>query len=1392
MGAVSAQWVPTLSRSKSQPVSQAHRLTYWASVALTAGVVVALVVSIISAAVFFSRPYLGVMVTSTQVVTGGRSTSGVEWAGYAAGLRSRDRIIAIDGVPLASDPTDYAGARASLDAFLASAVVGQPVEVTVQRGAETLTFSYNLSTVPTTDVLIFFLIPLVAGIGGVIAAILLLLYRGDRPAVLTGALLCLTTGVMVFGLFDISINSPVAPLWSMSACFVAGLMIRFGLIFPNRMPAVYRAQWMLWLPVVAGFVIGLIATRFLLFPDSPTSFSLTQLISVGTALVGAMSWAVLLFNQRQHAVTRVSRDQTGFLLLGLGLATTPGVLWFSQEIMRAIIPAYSVPVTVESSLPFLLTIVLSLTFVLLQRRVPDSDVVFSRSLAYGVLMIGLIVGYFLLTLGAGLIAAELVPNNPLLIAFTLFVIAVLFQPVRSALQDRIDTIYFRQRRELGDLVEDFGQSLEDLGDAKAAQEAFVKVVQQGVRPRHVLVFTQRASAGDYIAEGTGIRFSPESAMIGALKAANLPLTFTPGAPFPPSLVAERARLEALQPSVITNMNTPDQLIGFVVFGAPQGRAVYHFEEVRFLNALTSQLSVSLERSLVVESLEQRVRELNVLSQVGQAANYTNTLDDLLELVSAQTSRLLPSDYQYIVFFDNANEQLYYAFFLEGEERYNEREQNRWSLGNDLYSQLIRSGQARVIDDYARLKQSGGMRPLGDSNSIRPFIGVPLIAQNRRLGVFAIGKRDAQPYTSEEVATFTNLAGLAATALEKAQLFDEVNRRARQLAMLNDISQELVAAETDDVGALLQLITRSAVTILDSEAGSLLLADDDESGDMIFRAVIGGASDELLGQRVPSGRGLIGEVVRTGRPQVSNQTQSDERWQGEVAKSNFRTQSILAVPLIAKDRTVGVLEVLNKKDGTAYRDEEVDLLTTFASQAAVAIENARLFAMTGSALNQRLEELQTLEQIDRDLARALDQRAVGTITVKWAKRATGAPAAVMGEVNLSNLTMRVLAIDGYEPNEYPAGAEGGIWPLHKGIVRRVLRTGIEDLADLRYDPDYAPSLTGAISQMTVPLVSGEEIIALLVLETNGDAPFTLIDLEFVKRLAERASIALANAQLYERIVRAAENKSEFVAFAAHELKNPLTSIKGFSDTLLNPRMAEVMSGDQRTQFLGVIRSNAERMQAIIDDLRDIAASDAGKLKIASEPLQFHTVIEDTLAPFAQMLDQKEQTIIQQVPDKLPTIYGDHKKLAQVLTNLVSNAHKYSPPGTTVTLKVDVLDGYRMPNGNELGECLYVSVKDSGIGMSPADLKRIFREDYFRSEDTRARAQKGTGLGMMITQRIVEGHGGRIWVESELDHGSNFQFVIPLHRYDDTKTLSTTSTSVRKKIVMSSPGNVESEG
>jgi signal transduction histidine kinase len=123
-------------------------------------------------------------------------------------------------------------------------------------------------------------------------------------------------------------------------------------------------------------------------------------------------------------------------------------------------------------------------------------------------------------------------------------------------------------------------------------------------------------------------------------------------------------------------------------------------------------------------------------------------------------------------------------------------------------------------------------------------------------------------------------------------------------------------------------------------------------------------------------------------------------------------------------------------------------------------------------------------------------------------------------------------------------------------------------------------------------------------------------------------------------------------------------------------------------------------------------------------------------------------------------ADPKRLIQVMTNFVSNAHKYSPEGSTITIDAGLESRYVSQNGRVLGRMMRVSISDTGIGMSEADLKRIFKEDYFRSENEEAKQQKGTGLGMMITKRIIEGHGGEVWVESEFGSGSTFSFVIPL--------------------------------
>jgi signal transduction histidine kinase len=292
-----------------------------------------------------------------------------------------------------------------------------------------------------------------------------------------------------------------------------------------------------------------------------------------------------------------------------------------------------------------------------------------------------------------------------------------------------------------------------------------------------------------------------------------------------------------------------------------------------------------------------------------------------------------------------------------------------------------------------------------------------------------------------------------------------------------------------------------------------------------------------------------------------------------------------------------------------------------------------------------------------------------------------------------------------------------------------------------------------------MLSGQDVMAILVLETSKEPRLNLLDLDWVQRLAEHASIAIANAQLYTELTRANESKSEFVGFAAHELKNPLTSVKGYTDTLISP-MGAMMNDDQRKEFLNVIRSNADRMQIIIEDLRDIAKIDAGQLTVTPKPIHIRDVVTDTLQAYQPRIDAKNQTLVNTINEDLPLILGDKMRLVQVLTNLVSNANKYSAEESEIVLEAAVEANHRDDHNKSIGPALRVSVRDNGMGIAEEDLQKIFRVRYFRSTNPEAHTQPGTGLGMMISQEIIQQHKGRIWVESTIGEGTTFHFVVPL--------------------------------
>jgi signal transduction histidine kinase len=1353
------------------------RLLFMVTMALGGVSLILFGVYLLAALEWRQHPFFGVMLTPYMTIDGSRTITSEAWPGFAAGLQRLDQITAINGQALMDTAGDYATARSRFRDIISSLQPGNSIEVSflraaggnagecgaVQNGLQECQLSYMVQSLPDNDFLAYFVIPFVSGLIAVLVGLAVAYLRPNQPAAQLIGLFSIALGVFMGGLYDIN-NSYAALIPCLVATlFIGGGLGTLALTFPTRLNVLYRYPWMEWLPFAVNIPIAIVGLTRFLNPPSPDSFVETFQLGIFYGALMLVLFVVNLLRQRTVAVSPALRDQVNTTLIGITLTTAPLVIWVIDTAAFALAKSTVFAVNTSATMPFFVMPSLALAYAALQYRGVNTDRIISRGITYGILLIALVLGYFLLVFGVSIFTnqAMVLQGNQFVIALTIFLIAVLFLPARNYLQERIDAIYFRKRINYQERVESLSHKLTTLESLDQIISAFRDELGSTVNPSSLFIFLPNRQEGEYIAYGipkpeTDVRFDLDNPIIDRLRQGDQ-IYLEPGKPWPPELLVERSRLGILKAALIAPLRGRKELIGFIIVGSSlkeNGR--YPFDELRFIQNLTGQVAVAVERSQVVDSLEQRVHELNVLSQVSQAVNYTIEFDDLLELIYAQTDRLISAPYFYIALRERGSDKLFFAFFLENEERYEDRENHRWLMGRDVFSEVVRTSRPLRVENYAAEMQKRGSTIIYESRELKSWMGVPLIARQETLGVLAVAASEAgKKYTEDQLRVFSDIGTLAATSLEKARLFAETDLRARQLSALNEISQKL--ASELNVENLLQLITESAARILNAEAGSLLLTDD-STNTLEFKVATGSSGQDLVGKRFPKDKGLAGEVATSGKPVIVNEAANDPRWGGEAAGA-FSTTAVLAVPLIAQSRVVGVLEVLNRRDGGSYVQEDADLLTTFAGQAAVAIENARLFQMTDLQLGQRVEELQALERIDVELNRSLDLKKVADITMRYAIANSSATAGVLGlVVGEENPYLEIIALSGYAPEDYPEGAEGNIWPLSSGVVKRVLRTRQPDLVnDTRIDPNYVPSLRGSLSQLTIPMLSGGEINAILVLEKDKEPRLSLVDMAFAQRLAEHASIAIANAQINAELTRANESKSEFVSFVAHELKTPMTSMKGYADLLVNGAVGELST--QQKQFLNTIRNNIDRMNTLVSDLNDVTKLQTNNMQIELAPVDFANIVNETLRPLTKQIEDRQQTLSLKLPERLPTIMADQNRLIQVMTNMVSNAWKYSPEGSQITISADVITRNVDGKGRDQGPALHVVVKDQGIGMSEEDVAKLFTP-YFRSDNPLAREQPGTGLGLTITRGIILRHNGTIWVESKLGEGTGFHFTVPI--------------------------------
>ena len=1337
--------------------------------------IVAMVMAIIAPALaidwMLHVPFPEVLVGANFIVT---DSAGDNW-GPNDQLNVGDHIVAIDGVAL-TDQLSYDRAlveAASRPEPVARLTYQRLLSLNPQRCGELLSPDIDVCQatrlvrqLSNADLARLFGLPYVMGFAYLLVGVWIFRQRSHQRAGQALVLFTSLTAIDLMLFFEQATTNALAPINFLSLGLTSGALIGLATVFPQSPRLVERYPLLRSLGYLPGVFVAIIAIAALYNRAAPWAYTtpvgwLFLLIGVSTAL-----YLLGLVYRRWRSDSPVVRQQGRIILWGSVLAFLPFMLWVVLAVLN--------PDTSFDPLLYLPTLVLfpiAIGVAMQRYNLLNIDRLITGGLTY-VIMGALVVLMYLgivTALTVLLRSQESLVNNPAILVVFVLLIAIVFDVLRERVNRAIDRVYFRGRLDTQTVLQNYSRNLTEVADLPRIINILRQQVIEMYRPERLYVYLLDnrlnlfcvqpdptmprlpLSAAQCAVDGPLARWIKSEAGAKYLPAHRI---------LPETLAAERERLETIGATLYVPLIGRDRTNGWLALGQKHSGQPYSTDELNFLSALANQTALALERAIVFDDLQRRNVELDALSRISQAVNFTLAADDILELIYTQTSKVLDTRNFYIAMIDEKRDMMRFAFYIEGSERL--YPDDEWPIETGLMGEIMRRGQPIVTDDYVAECERRGLKPGGRPG--KAWMGVPLSGGNRPMGLMAVSDfRPEITYTQEQLQIFAAIADQAASVLYKTQLYRQTEERARQLAVLNEVGSSITS--TLDLRTVLETIVAKAIELLGAEAGSLLLLDE-QHNELVFEVTFGPAAEDLRGQRLPFGKGIVGAVAQTRQPQIVNETQTDARWLRDVDRSTaFSTRAIVAVPMITKDRVIGVLELINKRDADRFTEDDQQLLTAFATNAAVAVENARLFTMTDQALASRLDELSMLQEIDRQLNTSLDIKRVLDLTLDWGLRMTNASAGSVGLVNREQNTIELLATRDY--TYQPATL-----PIDRGLAGAVARSGQPILLnDVSQDQRYIAGSTTTRSQLSVPLKREHDVIGVMNLESNRLNAFGMLQLDTANRLADHAATAIINAQLYEQVSRANRIKGKFVSDAAHELAQPLTSIKGWVDILFKG-MAGPLTEPQM-QALGTVRFNTERMVTLDNDLLDIGRIETGKITLNIKPDDVKPIILETVRALQIQIDERQLTVEYDVPDDLPPVLCDRKRLVQVLTNLVSNAYKYTLAGGQITISVarqSSIQPSNAPRGNwtraDLQQLkpnpagyLFCSVKDTGLGISVTDQGELFTQ-FFRSNNEEARKQPGTGLGLSITKSLIELQGGAIWVISELGEGSTFAFSMPV--------------------------------
>jgi GAF domain-containing protein/DNA-binding response OmpR family regulator len=836
-------------------------------------------------------------------------------------------------------------------------------------------------------------------------------------------------------------------------------------------------------------------------------------------------------------------------------------------------------------------------------------------------------------------------------------------------------------------------------------------------------------------------------------------------------------------------------IGAITMGHKEVRP-FTDRQIALVQTFADQAVIALENARLFAELQERLEQQTATADILRViASSPTDLQQVLDTIAERAARLCNTD--------DALIHLVEGQYQRQVARYGSSipvpapEDPSWARfryraidPSTASGRAISTGQVVHIPDWDAVSDEEFRlgKELYRRLGFRSSLSVPLLREGRSIGAILVRRMEVRSFAEREIALVQTFADQAVIAMENARLFQELQESNRTLK--EALEQQTATAEVLEVISRAPTDLQRVLTAICESAGRLC------GGQMAIVSRVEGASirreawwlsperaagragdGPAVGEVVPLERaGLRGLAVRERRTQYVPDLQAlpaDDPRVGRGAARRAGVRTYADVPLLRGEEALGVLSV-TALEPDALTAQHLTLLETFADQAVIAIENARLFAELQARtrqLGQSVDELTALSEVTQAVSSTLDLQEVLARILAQARRLSASDGGVLFEYDAQADAFHLRAAE--QVDERRAALLRAA-PLRRGegaVGRAATTRAPVQIPDIRVEGAYQSRLRDALvaagyrALLAVPLLREDQVLGGLVLNRRQPGEFPAGVVALMQTFASQSALAIQNARLFReleekgrQLEEASRHKSEFLAVMSHELRTPLNAVIGFSEVLIERMVGDL--NERQEAYLEDILASGRHLLSLINDILDLSKVEAGRMELELDTFSLAAALEDGLTMVREAAGRRDVALGLEVDPGLGPVEADARKVKQVVSNLLANAVKFTPDGG----RVDVTAGLASAE-------VRVAVRDTGIGIAPEDRERIFEAFHQAGRSGAAGGaggaaapppREGTGLGLALARRFVELHGGRLWVESAPGAGSTFTFTLPQRR------------------------------